>query len=282
VYWADAKMKSITSSDYWGKNIRTVLHNHDYLKHPFSLTVFEERVFWTDWDQEGVLAVNKFGKGNDVNVLMRGVAGPMTVRVYHQMAQPNHTNKCQNHNCGVDALCLPKPRYRYSVSQQEKELQELPYACQCETGLTLTLKDGEHVCLADILNPEASELGGSGFPVLFFLMALVLSFAAVTGFLWYRRRPARPFNALQFDNPIYRRTVADHLDADMDNVGDNSLGAVQLNPSSNGGANGVGSRLVLGGSSPATGDSAAIDFNDPMQYNYNQPFPQKANGNPHA
>lgn len=49
IYWADAKTKAISSCDYWGKDVRTILHSHEYLKHPFSLTVFEERLYWTDW-----------------------------------------------------------------------------------------------------------------------------------------------------------------------------------------------------------------------------------------
>lgn len=64
VYWADAKVKLIMSCDYWGQHIRVVLRSHERVKHPFSLTVFEERLYWTDWDQEGVLTANKF-TGND-------------------------------------------------------------------------------------------------------------------------------------------------------------------------------------------------------------------------
>lgn len=41
---------------------------------------------------------------------MRGVTGPMTVRVYQQQAQPEHPNKCEQHKC--DHICLPKPRIR--------------------------------------------------------------------------------------------------------------------------------------------------------------------------
>lgn len=69
IYWADAKTKIISSSDYWGKNIRTVLHSHEFLKHPFSIAVFEEKLYWTDWDHEGVLTVNKF-RGNNVQTVI--------------------------------------------------------------------------------------------------------------------------------------------------------------------------------------------------------------------
>lgn len=34
----------------------------------------------------------------------------MTVRVYHELAQPEQINKCQLNNC--DHLCLPRSHYR--------------------------------------------------------------------------------------------------------------------------------------------------------------------------
>lgn len=69
LYWADAKMKTISSCDYWGKQVRTVLHSHTHLQHPFSLAVFEERIYWTDWDQEGVISANKF-TGDDIKMVI--------------------------------------------------------------------------------------------------------------------------------------------------------------------------------------------------------------------
>lgn len=65
IYWADAKTKQISTSDYWGQNLRVILHSNLHIRHPFSLAMFEERLYWTDWDQEGVLSVNKF-HGKDV------------------------------------------------------------------------------------------------------------------------------------------------------------------------------------------------------------------------
>lgn len=35
------------------------------LKHPFSITTFEDYVYWTDWDKEAVFKANKFN-GKDV------------------------------------------------------------------------------------------------------------------------------------------------------------------------------------------------------------------------
>lgn len=42
--------------------------------------------------------------------VMNGVSGPMTVRVYHEMAQPDHPNKCADHEC--QHMCLPRAHLR--------------------------------------------------------------------------------------------------------------------------------------------------------------------------
>lgn len=42
-----------------------MLHSTDTLRHPFSITTFEDYVYWTDWDKEAVFRANKFN-GKDV------------------------------------------------------------------------------------------------------------------------------------------------------------------------------------------------------------------------
>lgn len=59
----------ISSCDYYGRNTRIVLHSHRLLRHPFSLAVFEEKLYWTDWEREAVLSVNKF-HGDDVKTVI--------------------------------------------------------------------------------------------------------------------------------------------------------------------------------------------------------------------
>ena len=177
VYWADAKTKAISSCDYWGKGVKTILHSHQLLKHPFSLAVFEERLYWTDWDNEGVLSINKFN-GQDVKVVMNGVPGPMTVRVYHEMAQPNLTNKCEMHSC--DHICLPRAVIREAQQEEEGILQGLPFACACESGYRTGLVN-TFSCIAknlvgggiDELNNVTESSGGAGFTL--FIVGLVVA-----------------------------------------------------------------------------------------------------------
>lgn len=44
---------------------QTVLHSNEYLPHPFSITVFEDTMYWTDWRKEAIFKANKF-TGKDI------------------------------------------------------------------------------------------------------------------------------------------------------------------------------------------------------------------------
>jgi len=68
VFWVDAKQKLISSCNYDGSERRVVLHSEEVLGHPFSITTFEDFVFWTDWDKKSIFKANKFNGGNVTSV----------------------------------------------------------------------------------------------------------------------------------------------------------------------------------------------------------------------
>jgi hypothetical protein len=89
VFWADAKLKMISSCNYDGSDRLVVLSSWGSLRHPFSLAVFEEKVYWTDWDTEGIHYVNKYtGENSNGSVLLERLSGPMTIRVFQEQNQP--------------------------------------------------------------------------------------------------------------------------------------------------------------------------------------------------
>lgn len=66
VYWVDAKLNVISSCNYDGSQWRVILYSPDALHHPFSITTFEDWVYWTDWDKQAVYRANKF-KWKDIS-----------------------------------------------------------------------------------------------------------------------------------------------------------------------------------------------------------------------
>ncbi|KAF8363794.1 hypothetical protein PRIPAC_90717 [Pristionchus pacificus] len=197
LYWADAKVKSIFSSDYYGNDVKVVLHSHSFLRHPFSLAIFEDRVFYTDWEHDGVISVNKF-TGSDVTKLMTSVSTPMTVRIYHRATQPTHPNKCFEHDCVAESLCLPRAMIQTDPSGGMSDITHLPYSCVCNGNAAID----KFECLA----AAVSTTSGFSLPTMFFF--LLISLSAIIGYVVYRqKRSGGSFSALHFDNPVYRRTT---------------------------------------------------------------------------
>lgn len=61
-------MNTISSCNYDGSARRVVLYSADVLRHPFSITTFEDWVYWTDWDKTAVYRANKFN-GKDIEAI---------------------------------------------------------------------------------------------------------------------------------------------------------------------------------------------------------------------
>ncbi|KAG2465907.1 VLDLR protein, partial [Polypterus senegalus] len=86
LYWVDSKLHMLSSVDLNGQNRRKILQTQDYLAHPFSLTVFEDRVFWTDGENEAIYGANKF-TGGDVKPLKTNLNEPQDIIAYHELIQ---------------------------------------------------------------------------------------------------------------------------------------------------------------------------------------------------
>ena len=57
------------------------------LPHPFGVTIFEDKVYWTDWHTKSVNSANKF-TGSGVKTIQTQLHFPMDIRTYHPLRQP--------------------------------------------------------------------------------------------------------------------------------------------------------------------------------------------------
>ncbi|KAK3787581.1 hypothetical protein RRG08_025912 [Elysia crispata] len=119
IYWADAKHHVIESSSLEGLQRRTVISQG--LPHPFALTIFEDELYWTDWETKSINKANKFS-GNSVETIHSRLFFPMDIHTMHPQRQPPATSKCGSNNGECSHLCLP---------------HESGYTCACPTGLIL-------------------------------------------------------------------------------------------------------------------------------------------------
>lgn len=74
------------SADLDGSRIRTVLHNNEQISHPFSMAVFEDNIFWTDWSGGDIRMAHKY-TGKHFQKIVLGLNSPMGIKVYHESLQ---------------------------------------------------------------------------------------------------------------------------------------------------------------------------------------------------
>ncbi|XP_026472209.1 low-density lipoprotein receptor isoform X2 [Ctenocephalides felis] len=246
VYWVDAKLNVISSCNYDGSDRRMILYSADTLRHPFSITTFEDWIYWTDWDKMAVFKANKFD-GHDVQPITatQMLQNPMVVHVYHPYRQPDGENHCQAVNGHCSHLCLPAPR----ITARSPRI-----SCACPTGLKL-MPDGL-MCGEDTVSPsdknkasnrtrpdsnndsqtphhavvpssypngvinrtgsdgtlvhEASDSGVVAGIVIAAVTAVAI-IVALCAFLVYRHYLHRNVTSMNFDNPVYRKTTEDQF-----------------------------------------------------------------------
>ena len=87
IYWIDAHADSILSIKYDGSDLRSILEKHEYVTHPFSITLFNNHVYWTDWITSNVIRANKWN-GSDITVMQKAMSKPFDLEVIHPSRQP--------------------------------------------------------------------------------------------------------------------------------------------------------------------------------------------------
>ncbi|XP_069042806.1 low-density lipoprotein receptor-related protein 1 isoform X2 [Lepisosteus oculatus] len=93
ILWIDARSDAIYSAQYDGTGLIEVLRGHEYLSHPFAVTMYGGEVYWTDWRTNTLAKANKW-TGHNVTVVQRTNTQPFDLQVYHPSRQPEAPNPC--------------------------------------------------------------------------------------------------------------------------------------------------------------------------------------------
>lgn len=141
LYWGDAREDIICVCDFEGRNRRTILSQKRnpslYLHHIFAMAVWEDRIYWTDWERKSIESCHK-DRGDNCTTLLTAIHRPMDIRVYHSYRQrPVETNPCQTAGC--DALCLLSPDPPF-------------YKCECPNKFYLGADN--KTCIANCTSAE--------------------------------------------------------------------------------------------------------------------------------
>jgi len=106
IYWSDAKKEMIECIKLDGTDRRTILDQK--VMHPFSLAVFEDTLYWSDWKNKAIQSCNKFTGKDEKNLVKEADIRPMGISVYHPSQNEKIANPCINSGCSH--LCLPRPQ----------------------------------------------------------------------------------------------------------------------------------------------------------------------------
>ncbi|MGH0149161.1 UNVERIFIED_CONTAM: hypothetical protein FKN15_014592, partial [Acipenser sinensis] len=87
IVWTDARSDAIYSALYDGTGRIEILRGHEYLSHPFAVSLFGGNVYWTDWRTNTLAKANKW-TGHNVTVIQKTSAQPFDLQIYHPSRQP--------------------------------------------------------------------------------------------------------------------------------------------------------------------------------------------------
>ncbi|XP_053482709.1 low-density lipoprotein receptor-related protein 1B [Ictalurus furcatus] len=112
IIWTDARSDAIYSALYDGTEVIEILRGHEYLSHPFAVSLFGGSVYWTDWRTNTLAKANKW-TGHSVTVIQKTSAQPFDLQIYHPSRQPQTSNPCEensgrgpcSHLCLIDYNC---------------------------------------------------------------------------------------------------------------------------------------------------------------------------------
>ena len=113
LYWVDAKLHLIGSVGLDGSRPNIISEPGSALHHPVSVSVLEDWVYWTEWNQNGsvVYKANKFDGSELAKVTEASLhLKPMSLAVWHSYRQPQMTSLCKERSPACSHLCVPAPK----------------------------------------------------------------------------------------------------------------------------------------------------------------------------
>ncbi|XP_076061029.1 low-density lipoprotein receptor-related protein megalin isoform X2 [Oratosquilla oratoria] len=148
VYWVDATLNRIESIREDGTQ-RTLIASGSKLQNPFSLDVFESKLYWVTRDSSEMYSLDKFGRGVPVKLPGQFV-NPSSIKVFANMRyNTSVTSICetqgpcshlclivpnQGHRCACPDHNGPKSSYTSSCDAPYEPRKPKPRSCGCLNG----------------------------------------------------------------------------------------------------------------------------------------------------
>ncbi|XP_023485554.2 low-density lipoprotein receptor-related protein 8 isoform X14 [Equus caballus] len=198
LYWVDSKLHQLSSIDFSGGNRKMLISSPDFLSHPFGIAVFEDKVFWTDLENEAIFSANRLN-GLEISVLAENLNNPHDIVIFHELKQPRAADACElsaQPNGGCEYLCLPAPQ----LSGHSPK-----YTCACPD--TMWLGPDMKRCYRDGNEGGKMDSTVTAAVIGIIVPMAVIALLCMSGYLIWRNWKRKNTKSMNFDNPVYRKTT---------------------------------------------------------------------------
>lgn len=134
LYWADARLSKIERIDLATRKRYEVIR--ETAANPFSLSLFENRVYWSDWSGNDIRTCHKIhGNGTRVMMSTDNIYG---IHIYHPSLNgpENQLDPCWSKHCSHLCLIAPKP-----ASYADRKTGAIAGSCACPESMALSSGD---------------------------------------------------------------------------------------------------------------------------------------------
>lgn len=125
LFWADLFSSSIDSYDLKNKKRKVIVSQN--VGYPFSITTYQDYIYWTDWNTGVIERANKTN-GLNRTKMHYGLESVTNLLVFHSSRQIGR-NPCAQNNGNCSHLCLALPSDNLKPSST--------YKCDCPTHYKL-------------------------------------------------------------------------------------------------------------------------------------------------
>ena len=108
LYWCDALLDHIQHANLDGTDLKTI--SSRMIKHPFSLVVFGQKLFVTDWRLDAIIEMDKLNGGNDRIIEKVAETNRLYgIKIFSKSAQKIIRNHPCTDNGGCKKFCFALP-----------------------------------------------------------------------------------------------------------------------------------------------------------------------------
>ncbi|CAH2090686.1 unnamed protein product [Euphydryas editha] len=107
IFWYDSLLGYIETVDYDG-NYRFLVLRGQQIPTLSRLALFEDRVYWSNSTEQGIMSVNKYEGSSSIQVIYKtkDIREPKALTVIHSLKQTSVNNPCGNNNGGCSQMCI--------------------------------------------------------------------------------------------------------------------------------------------------------------------------------